>query len=129
MKININDSEKLEKAIEEAEGRAKARLIDAYEIQRAADYIDHFLEDRLYKKDQKGIEFHVDIHAQSFPSSYRGIPESTHFWLKKCSTGWFVTDIRRCNCLGPSAMYSWTNISSYQDKREQYLRDNLSGLI
>lgn len=102
MKLNITHTAKVQKAIEEVESRAHARRIDADDVLQVAREAERKLLDRLYKKDWVGVVVHVDVHAQKFPASYNGTPESTQFTLERFATGWFLTKIERSETKGPT---------------------------
>ena len=90
------ESEVLNQAIAEVEGsRVSARKIDVKDI------VDDLIEINQYlgisKKALKGTAVHVDHHAQTFPSAYKGTPESTQFDAE-FSTAWFITAVSRDTC-------------------------------
>jgi len=100
MKINIKNETKLKAAIDKVESRARARCISVAKIQSSISSIEKTLGGMLHKKDWTGVIFHVDPNAQSFPSSYNGIPESTQVIVERFPSGWFITEIHRSTCRG-----------------------------
>lgn len=50
------------------------------------------------KKMLEGVQVHVDLYAQTFPSAYHGIPESTHFDMVFSKRFWRVTKVSREQC-------------------------------
>lgn len=57
----------------------------------------------MFEKSKVGAKVRVDLNAQSFPSSYNGIPESTHYCAERFASGRFVTGIERTYCKGSRA--------------------------
>jgi hypothetical protein len=113
MKINTNNKEKLNAAIKEAEGpRASTRTINADDIRTMVETIEKRLSSMLLKRDWKGLRFYCDPHAQSFPASYNGTPESTQFMLERGTSGWFVTGIERSRCDGPRGYIKPINLNT-----------------
>lgn len=93
MKINIDNTEKLNIAIKEAEGRATARTITAEQIQ----YILHEVSEGITKPRLHGTKVVYD-GAQHFPSAYRHRPDSTHWAAENIKGKWYVTQIWRGTC-------------------------------
>lgn len=123
MKINVTNTEKLSAAIKEAEYRVSARTITADEIQKEVKLIESKLSLILAKKDWVGVVLHIDLNAQSFPSAYRGAPESTQFRLERFSSGWFVTGLGRHRCQG-SRKNELTLTESQKEKLAEYIQTN-----
>ena len=96
MKINTENTEKINKALKAPQKKCSARLFDAIDIQRKVKSIESFLGDRLYKKDWVGLEFTIYSAGGTYPSSYRGRPECTVAKLVRGSTAWFMTYCGRC---------------------------------
>ena len=95
MKINVTATEKLNKVLDDVQKRASARTITAEDILADVERIEARLKGVLPKKHWTGAKFVADINAQSFPSSYRGTPESTKYCVVRGASGWFVTRIWR----------------------------------
>ncbi len=103
MKINVNNTDKLQAAINDVQTpRITARRISVTDIIYAIEHeIEPKLSKMLYKKDWQGLTFAVDPHAQIFPACYRGIPGSTRFTVQRGSNAWFLTSIGRSVTSGP----------------------------
>lgn len=95
MKINIENRDKLETALKEAQGKATTRTID---VDRIFSVLKH-VEERLGigKTALKGTKVHF-TGAEKFAKAYRYIPESTHFEAVHSGKTWFVTSITRDTC-------------------------------
>jgi|SRR5690554_1271356 len=94
-KINIQNTDKIQAVLDEVQGRCSVRIIEVKDIRREIDLFEKWLSARMKKADWKGVKFSVDVNGQTFPGSYKGNPESTHFSVEFCSSGWFVTAIYR----------------------------------
>ena len=88
MKINIENTEKLEGALKEAQGRATARTIDVERILDVLKYVEKRLG--IGKAALKGTKVHF-TGAEKFAKAYRFTPESTHFEAEHNGKTWFVT--------------------------------------
>jgi len=86
---------KITAVIDEVQSRARVRTICCADVFDAVAEMERRLASLLYKKDWLGIAVEVDLLAQSFPSAYKGTPESTQFRLIRWPSGWFVDDIHR----------------------------------
>lgn len=102
MKINVSNSAKIQSAIDAVQVNCRARTINATDVQAYAERLQTWLDGILHRKDQVGLTFYVDAHAQSFPGAYKGIPQSTKFTLTRTSTGFFLINAYRTTCGGPS---------------------------
>ncbi len=98
IRIDANNTDKLNDAIKEAEGKATARRLIVPEILRRVEDLQAKLDTLMKKKDQIGISASIDVNAQTFPSAYKYTPESTCFSVEKTSSGWFMNGIRRATC-------------------------------
>lgn len=98
MKINTNNIEKIQAEAARIENRAQVRLLDIEEIADDLKRIEGKLSTLLPKKSWKGLCFEVDQHAQHFPSSYKGSPESTQYRVTRGSNAWFITGVSRSYC-------------------------------
>jgi len=121
MKINTTNTEKVNQAITETEGRATARTICMDDVQTAIKSIEKRLSLLLFKKDWKGLKFGVDSNAQSFSSSYKYTPYSTQIVLERGATGWFVTEIYRAPCGGPTHEITPVNILTKTEELASFL--------
>ena len=122
MKINVSATEKIQAAIDNAEGKARVRQITAQTVSEWVQRIERTLEARLFKADWTGLAFWVDEHAQSFPGAYKGTPESTQFRLERTASGWFVTEVKRDVCSGPKGRVVCLNIDSKAAELAKFAR-------
>ena len=95
MKININNKEKIEAALNEVQSRAKARTISYEDILEAIDTIEEKLN--ISKKAMVGVIARVSLHCEHFAGSYKGVPMGTEFTIQRFSSGWFLTKVDRYN--------------------------------
>ena len=121
MKINTINTEKVNSAIIEVEGRVTARTTTADDIKGLVEDIEKQLSSLLNKKDWKGLKFRCDDIAQSFPSSYKYSPESIHVVLERGAAGWFITELHRSFCNGPTQRIIPTNISSKKEELAHFV--------
>lgn len=117
MKLNITNTEQLSAAIDSIQKHSKVRTISASDVQGAVKQIEEKLSVLLPKKDWCGISVRVDMNAQTFPGSYRGIPESTVFTVERFPSGWFITSLLRDHCT--NARF---RVSGLHKKAEQIAR-------
>lgn len=98
-KIIINDKNitRLQAVLDEAQARAKVRLITTNDLFHMVKTIEQKLN--IAKADMTGIRVFVDLYAAPF-CGYNGTPESTHVVLLRTSTGWALTDAYRASCQG-----------------------------
>lgn len=92
-RIYQEESEKLNRLIKEAEKKATARTISVSDILKTLWRIEEKLD--IPKKHMDGISVSVDIHADSFPNSYKYTPFSTWFYATYKNGSWRITDISR----------------------------------
>lgn len=95
MKININNKEKIEAALNEVQSRAKARTISYEDILEAIERIEKKLN--ISKKAMIGVTVRVSLHCQHFPAKYNGQPMGTEFLIQRFPSGWFLTGVARRN--------------------------------
>lgn len=95
MKININNKEKIEAALNEVQSRAKARTISYEDILETIEHIEEKLN--ISKKAMVGVIARVSLHCQHFPANYNGQPMGTEFTIQRFSSGWFLTGVSREN--------------------------------
>lgn len=84
---------KLENVIDETEHRCTVRCISVDDICRYLIAVEKRLD--ITKKAMNGVTVTIDIHAQNFPSAYRGTPESTYFKAVYKNGSWRITEISR----------------------------------
>ena len=124
MKIKVTDTEKLDTAILAAEGRATARCINSTDVSETVSAIERKLSAIMNKGEWQGMEFLCDPNGQSFPGAYKGIPESTRFKLLRGSSCWFVTEIKRAHCAGPSQRIQPLNLDSKAEAILAFLKQS-----
>lgn len=95
MKINVNNKEKIEAALNETQSRAKARTISYEDILEAIETIEEKLN--ISKKAMVGVTARVSLHCQYFPAKYNGQPMGTEFLIQRFPSGWFLTGMVRSN--------------------------------
>lgn len=95
MKININNKEKIEAALNEVQNRAKARTISYEDILEAIENIEKKLN--ISKKAMIGIRARVSLHCERFSGLYKGIPMGTEFTIQRFPSGWFLVGVSRDN--------------------------------
>lgn len=110
--VSEKNRERIDKAIEEAEGRATVRCLTYAAVLVAIERIEARLD--LPKARMEGVSFHVDTWAQDFPNAYEYTPVSTQFNLTLSKGKWRISDIgrasvqragRKCQCIEmPEAM-------------------------
>lgn len=83
-------------AIEEAEGRARERVLYASEAIAVLLKVEDWLG--LKKKDLEGVSVTINVHAQEFPRAYKWKPEATIFSATYKSGSWRITKIWRDDC-------------------------------
>ena len=98
MNINLKNKEKLSSAIQTVQSRSHTRLINVAEIDRLTNDVEKKLSALgISLTNARNAEFLFE-NGHKMPGSYRGMPESTHFRLKRGSKDWFITDIYRGDC-------------------------------
>jgi hypothetical protein len=98
IKLTPNNYEKIQAAIDNAEGRASERLITVEDIVEALTTLEQKLN--ITKKALIGTTVRVDYNTQHFAKAYKYTPHSTHFAAEYRKSGWFITDIYRWSCGG-----------------------------
>lgn len=96
IKVKSENLEKIENAINTAEGKAKTRKITAQNIIDTCKKIEQQLF--ISKTNLKGVSALVNIHRQQFPNAYKGIPESTYFSVIHDGKNWELKEIYRYRC-------------------------------
>ena len=98
MKINVKNFDAIEKALQEANGKATARLADLQDVQDYVIIIEKSLTEKGIPKNLwQGLKFQIMPGAEKLPNAYfkRGVPSATAFVLERGSTGWFMTSCKR----------------------------------
>lgn len=97
MKININDKEKVDIAL--AEANARVRNATHYTVTTMVDRIERGLERKgLLKKHWTGLRFRCNPNAEKFPNAYKGVPMATYFTVERYPSGWFLVGVERREC-------------------------------
>ena len=99
IKITDNNTDKINAVIATAEKGCRQRKITYTDI---VNIINDYAETvQLSKTRLKGTEITVDVNAQTFPHSYKGIAESTHFRAVFTGSHWYLTDVFRWKVNSP----------------------------
>lgn len=122
MKINLKDREKVQKALDDAQSRARVRTVDYADVLKAVEKAEERLSQILLKKDWIDLEIHCDPNSQKFPNAYKGRPESTHFVIKRFSTGWFLTNVERYDCNETQTKYYFHGIDKKSDQLVEFAK-------
>lgn len=93
MKINFN---KVEEKLNKAQGSARLCTITLDSIKAYLEYITE--KYYICGMSFKGVKVRVNVHARNFPSSYKGIPQTTYFTAEFNGREWRITDISRYTC-------------------------------
>lgn len=116
MKINIQNTDKLSKAIADAQGKATARTITAGGICHILDKI------KVPKNRLNGTMVHYD-GGEHFPNAYKYRPESTHWIAENINGKWYVVDIYRDTCPNRNG---WSGEIKYSDPAKEWIIENMS---
>jgi hypothetical protein len=94
--IKIENRERIEKALAEAQGRAKERTVNFINILS----MPHLLKEEysISMKALEGCTFECDPNAQDFPGAYKYRPMSTHFTIEVSKGNFKLTGIERTDC-------------------------------
>lgn len=91
--VKSENAEKIQKAINEAEGKARERKVTAKQLIACAEKLDKKLG--IAPAHLKGVTARVDINAQDFPNAYKYIPESTVAIFEHTGRAWALIDVKR----------------------------------
>ena len=99
VQICAENEQKITDIINEAEKRARVRLITYKNIVSMTEGITDKLHNKLgvKKKDMEGISVHCDYHADRFPVNYRFYPQSTQFNAIFKRGKWYITSVYRAD--------------------------------
>lgn len=104
--IKTENAEKIMNAINDVQGKAKARTIDSFEdIERILEDIHQRLGD-IPKKALEGTLVYYDFR-QHFPSAYRYLPDSTHLDLVYRKGTWRLLRVGRGRCPNTLKQYPY----------------------
>jgi hypothetical protein len=113
MKINLSDTDKLQTALDKAQGNRKKRLLTVEQIQNKAKEVEEKLDKLLPKKYQVGAEYFY-MCPDVLPNSYKWSALSTFVRLERFSTGWFVTNIGVYYTPKGSGKTEWLHLTESQ---------------
>jgi len=91
-----NATELIESELSKIQSKSKVRTLMTFEVAKWLDIVTDTL--KITKKAMNGISVIIDVNAQSFPSAYKYIPQSTIFEAVYKNGSWRVTDIYRGRC-------------------------------
>lgn len=91
--VKAENTEKIQRAIDEAEGKARERKVTAKQLIACAEKLDKKLG--IAPAHLKGVTARVDINAQDFPNAYKYIPESTVATFEHTGRAWALIDVKR----------------------------------
>jgi hypothetical protein len=121
MRINTNNHPKIDEALQQAEGRARTRKMDATDIQGFIEEAEERLAQFLNKGDWNGVRIRVSVgFGGKVPSSYKGTPEATFAIIERGSTAWFMVDAGRERARGADLHVDFLNLN---EKTEEILRN------
>lgn len=91
--VKSENAEKIQKAIDEAEGKSRERKVTAEQLIVCAEKLDKKLG--IAPAHLKGVTARVDINAKDFPNAYKFIPESTVATFEHTGRAWALIDVKR----------------------------------
>ena len=94
IKINVNNPEKIQKLLDEAQMGCRARTVDAEDVVRASFEADERLTAAGVPLTMRQGAWAAFCPAK-VANSYKGIAEGTMVGLQRGSKNWFVASIRR----------------------------------
>lgn len=97
---------------------ARVRTVDIDDVYGAVEVIDKSLSPVL-RGAGRGLVVHVDVNSRHFPSTYSGIPMSTHFVLMFERRSWRFLGAARLRC-GEGKRYEVVSLPD--PMREELLR-------
>lgn len=98
MKIKISKAttDKITDALKTGQGKVRARLLDAYDIKKAAGDAEKSLEKMgLPKVMRKGVKVDFCPFSEKFAGAYNGIPYGTCAEMIRGSKDWFLVGVSR----------------------------------
>ena len=96
--INEHNKDRIEKALDEVQGRCKTRLIDYYDIVNELKAVDEQFSKVCTKKAFENTEVLIDVNGQNFPNSYKFSAKSTQFRAVYLKSKWRIMYIGRDFC-------------------------------
>ena len=104
MKVNVNNTKKLDKKLLEVNGKATEHTAGSYNVQTAAHFAERTLEDMgVLKKDRVGARV-ITHSGNDLPSTYRNKVIRTVFTIERGTNAWFLVHAQRIN--------AWPNLPS-----------------
>lgn len=102
MKININNSKKLNAALATVNGNATARTMSVYDCNQVVTKIEKTLNDLLIPK-KYWVGASATYSEQVYCTSYKYEYATTEIKIERFASGWFVVGLRRPNCYPSSS--------------------------
>lgn len=96
--INEHNRNKIEKALNEVQGRCKTRLITYEDILLELKDVDEQFSKVCTKKAFENTEVLIDVNGQTFPGSYKFSAYSTQFSAVYLKSKWRLMYIGRDFC-------------------------------
>ena len=96
--INEHNKDRIEKALDEVQGRCKTRLIDYYDIVNELKAVDEQFSKVCTKKAFENTEVLIDVNGQNFPNSYKFSAKSTQFRAVYSKSKWRLVYLDRDWC-------------------------------
>ena len=96
--INEHNKDRIEKALDEVQGRCKTRLIDYYDIVNELKAVDEQFSKVSTKKAFENTEVLIDVNGQNFPNSYKFSAKSTQFRAVYLKSKWRLVYLDRDFC-------------------------------
>ena len=95
MRIRIckENRDKLQAALNEAQGKSRERTITVNDIICSTRDVEEEL--KIPKKYMVGIRVVSDQCCQNFPNAYKHTPYSTQYGMERTASGWFLTWVER----------------------------------
>lgn len=98
MKVNVKDSEKIKEMLDEIQRRTTERNMSPFIIKDVSELAERKLDSlNIPKKERAGAK--VFYGYEKFPKAYKYIANGTLFTLERMSSGWFMTCLKRDNCM------------------------------
>ena len=96
--INEHNRNKIEKALDEVQGRCNARLINYEDILAELKGVDEQFSKVCTKKAFENTEVFIDVNGQNFPNAYKFSAYSTQFRAVYLKGKWRIMYIGRDFC-------------------------------
>ena len=96
--INECNRNKIEKALDEVQGRCKTRLIDYNDILAELKAVDEQFSKVCTKKGLENTQVLIDVNGQNFPNSYKFSAKSTQFSAIYFKSKWRLVYLDRDWC-------------------------------